>query len=157
MRRTDREVTNINDILEIVAKAKILHLGLFDNGYPYVVPLHYGYRYENECLVFYMHGAKEGHKLDLIRKNPNICIELECGIEMVSGGDNPCKYGSTFASVIGRGNAVVVNDEKEKIMALELLMKNQTGDNFSIDEKMSASVEIIKVSIPDFTAKSHPR
>lgn len=157
MRRSDREITDINVILNIVDKAKILHLGLFDNKYPYVVPLHYGYKYEDECLVFYMHGARGGHKLDLIRKSPNVCIELECDVELVSGGDDPCKYGATFASVIGRGNAVIVGDEKEKIKALELLMEMQTGQSFSIDEKMAASVEVIKVSIPDFTAKSRPK
>lgn len=157
MRRSDREITDINTILEIVNKAKILHLGLLDNEYPYVVPLHYGYKYADETLVFYMHGAKEGHKTDLIRKNPNVCIELECGIELLSGGDNPCKYGAAFASVIGRGNAVIMSSENEKIKGLELLMENQTGRRFSIDGKMAASVEVIKVLIPDFTAKSRSK
>ena len=41
MRRKDREITESNDILKIVDEAKILHLGLFDGDYPYVVPLHY--------------------------------------------------------------------------------------------------------------------
>lgn len=105
MRRVDREVRDINEILKIVDKAKILHLGLFDIEYPYVVPLHYGYEYKDGILIFYMHAAKEGHKLDLIRRNRNVCIELECDVEEIPGGDIPCKYGSTFASVIGRGYA----------------------------------------------------
>ena len=43
---------------------------------PYIVPLHYGYEYTEGILIFYMHCAKEGHKLDLIRSNPNVCIEV---------------------------------------------------------------------------------
>ena len=43
MRRKDREVTNISDILKIVDTAKVLRLGLFDGDYPYIVPLHCGY------------------------------------------------------------------------------------------------------------------
>ena len=35
MRRKDREVTDLDEILGIVAVAKILHLGLFDGEYPY--------------------------------------------------------------------------------------------------------------------------
>ena len=35
MRRIDREVTDINEMRQIVEKAKILHLGLFDSEYPY--------------------------------------------------------------------------------------------------------------------------
>ena len=52
-----------------------------------------------------MHCAKEGHKLDLIRSNPNVCIEVESDVELISGGDVACKYGASFASVIGRGRA----------------------------------------------------
>lgn len=53
MRRRDREVTDIDEILRIVDKAKILHLGLFDTDYPYIVPLHYGYEYRDGNLIFY--------------------------------------------------------------------------------------------------------
>ena len=65
MRRKDREVTNIIEILQIIEKAKVLHLALFDADYPYIVPLHYGYEYTEGILIFYMHCAKEGYKLDL--------------------------------------------------------------------------------------------
>lgn len=60
MRRKDREITDIGEILQIVDRAKILHLGLFDGEYPYIVPLHFGYAYENEMLTFFMHGARKG-------------------------------------------------------------------------------------------------
>jgi len=153
MRRTDREVTDINDILKIVDKAKILHLGLFDNGYPYIVPLHYGYEYKDGNLVFYIHAAKEGYKLDLIRKNPNVCIELECDVKLIPGGDIPCKYSSAFASVIGRGYAEILKDEQEKTAGLKLLMKNQTGREFEINERMAGTVEVLKVNVLSFTAK----
>ena len=157
MRRKDREVTEIDDILRIVDSAKILHLSLFDGEYPYIVPLHYGYEYSGNTLAFYMHGAKEGRKLDLIRNNPHVCIELECDVELVSGGENPCKYGSAYASVIGRGIAEIVEDDQEKVKALELLMKNQTGRTFGIDSRMAASVAVLKVSLSGFTAKSRPK
>ena len=157
MRRKDREVTEIDEILRIIDKAKILHLGLFDADYPYVVPLHYGYEYADGDLVFYMHCAKEGHKLDLLRANPCVCVELECDVETVSGGDIPCKYGSAFASVIARGRAETVTDEQEKRKGLSLLMKNQTGREFEISAQMASAVEVIKVTVSKFTAKSRPK
>lgn len=157
MRRKDREVTDINEILKIVDKAKILHLGLFDDEYPYIVPLHYGYEYKDGNLIFYMHCAKEGHKLDLIRNNHNVCVELECDVELISGEDIPCKYGSTFASVIGKGHAEILEDEQEKIIGLKLLMKNQTGRDFEIDERMANIVGVIKVTVHSFTAKANQR
>jgi len=157
MRRIDREVTDINEMRQIVEKAKILHLGLFDSEYPYVLPLHYGYEYVDGSLIFYLNSAKEGHKLDLIKSNPNVCIEMECNVELVSGGEVPCKYGAAYASVIGRGRAAMIDDVQEKIKGLSLLMKNQTGLEFTIDEQMASTVEVIKVIVDEFTAKSRPK
>ena len=154
MRRKDREIVEISEILKIIDKADVLHLGLFDDGYPYIVPLHYGYEYQDGRLVFYMHSAKEGHKLDLIRNDPNVCIELENGAELIPGGDIACAYGTAYASVIVRGHAEIVSDIQEKIKGLKLLMKNQTGRDFEIDEKMAATVVVIKAEARDFTAKS---
>lgn len=153
MRRKDREVTDISDILRIVEEAKILHLGLFDSDYPYIVPLHYGYEYLDGKLIFYMHCAKEGYKLDLIKKVPKVCVELECNVNLVSGGESPCSYSSTFASVIARGAATIVDSEQEKIHGLNLLMKNQTGQEFAIDGNMVKSVVVIKM-ISDLDRKS---
>jgi len=154
MRRKDREVTEIGEILQIVETAKVLHLGLFDEAYPYVVPLHYGYEYRDGTLVFYLHSAKEGHKLDLIGRDAHACVELECDVELVSGGEVPCRYGATFASVIGRGTAALVTDEQEKIRALRLLMQHQTGRDFAMDGQMAASVAVVAVTLSEFTAKA---
>ena len=156
MRRKDREVTELSDILGIVDGARVLHLGLFDEGYPYIVPLHYGYEYRDGKLIFYMHGAKEGRKLDLIRHNPNVCVELECGVEPISGGDVPCRYGAAYASVIGFGKAEIVTDEQRKIHGLKLLMAHQTGRDFEIDGGMAASVAVIAAEVAAFTAKARP-
>ena len=157
MRRKDREITRIEDILSIVDRAKVLRLGLFDDNFPYIVPLHFGYEYAEGKLIFYMHSAKEGHKLDLIRRNQNVCIELDCDTELMSGGDIPCSYSSSFASLIGRGLAEIVDDEQEKVRGLYLLMKNQTGREFEITTQMASAVAVIKVMVCDFSAKSKPK
>ena len=157
MRRKDREVTDIQPILHIIEKAKILRLELFDGEYPYVVPLHYGYEYAENRLVFYMHSAKEGHKLELIADNPRVCVELDGEAELISGGEVPCMYGSSFASVMGRGTAEIVSDENEKIKGLSLLMKHQTGRDFAFTGEMAATVAVIRVTLNKFTAKSKPK
>lgn len=157
MRRKDHEITRIEDILSIVDRAKVLRLGLFDDNFPYIVPLHFGYEYAEGKLIFYMHSAKEGHKLDLIRRNQNVCIELDCDTELISGGDIPCSYSSSFASLIGRGLAEIVDDEQEKVRGLYLLMKNQTGREFEITTQMASAVAVIKVVVCDFSAKSKPK
>ncbi|MCD8069244.1 MAG: pyridoxamine 5'-phosphate oxidase family protein [Lachnospiraceae bacterium] len=156
IRRKDRAVTDISQIIKIIDQAKILHLGLIDSGFPYIVPLHYGYEYDSneDMFVFYMHGAKAGRKIDLIRNNSNACIELETDIELDPADDIPCQYGSFYSSVIGQGYASMVDDLEEKRRALNLLMENQTGKTFEFTEKMAAAVAVIKVEIREYTAKA---
>ena len=76
MRRRDREVTDSNEIIHILDTGKVLHLGLVDQGKPYIVPMNYGYILEGNKIVFYLHGALEGRKLDIIRNNSDCCVQL---------------------------------------------------------------------------------
>ena len=155
MRRKDREVTDIAEIRKILDTADILHLGLFDGEYPYVVPVHYGYEFRDGTLVFYTHSAKEGHKLDLIRNNPAVCVEVDCDVETLPAAA-ACAYGSTFASVIARGKAEILEGAEEKAEALKILMKCQTGMDFPINAAMAGAVAVLKITADTFTAKRNP-
>lgn len=155
MRRRECEITDMNEILAIIDKSKIIHLGLCDQDQPYVLPMNYGYIYENGTLTFYLHGAKEGYKYELIRKNPKISFELECDV-IPFDGKVACQYGMSYSSVFGKGIAEVIDDVDEKIKSLTLLMKTQTGQNFEFNEKLVSIVNVIKVTVTEFTAKKRP-
>ena len=43
-----------------------------DDGYPYGVPINYVYDEKENALYF--HGAKEGHKIDAIKKSGKVCF-----------------------------------------------------------------------------------
>lgn len=154
MRRTDREVTDNRQIQSIIEQAKVVHIGMIDNDRPYVVPMQYGFVFADGQLTLYVHCAKEGRKLDIIKRNPRVFIELETEAAIISGGDIPCKYGSEYASVMGDGTVVVVEDVAEKIFGLQLLMKTQTGRDFDISEQMTKSVTVLRIDVPHVTAKS---
>ena len=156
MRRKDREITDLGEIEKILQKARYLHLGMVDGDAPYVVPLHYGDILEEGRLTFYMHSAKEGRKLDVIRANPKVFVEIDADEALISGGDNPCKYGAAYKSVMANGQARIVEDTAEKMGALAILMRTQTGREFAINEQMAASVAVIRVDADEYTAKSRP-
>lgn len=155
MRRKDREVLDKNEIKKLLDKTRVLRISLFDDNYPYIVPMHYGYEFIDDKLVFYMHCAKIGYKLDLIKKNNHACIELDNDISLISGEDIPCEYGSTFSSIISRGLVETLTDTDEKIHALKVLMRQQTGRDFEFDEKMVMSVEVIKFVSHEYSCKMH--
>ena len=46
MRRNDREVTEETEIRKVLDECKIVHLGFQDGGRVFVVPVNYGYSYE---------------------------------------------------------------------------------------------------------------
>ena len=154
MRRTDREVANEADIRTILDRARVLHLAMIDADRPYVVPLHYGYTLENGRLTLYLHSAKEGRKLDVLRRNDRVAFVLETDVSPVSGGDLPCKYGAVYVSVMGEGRAALLSDPAQTAAGLAVLMKTQTGRDFSITTAMADSVAVIRVDVEAFTAKA---
>ena len=155
MTRREQQVTDINEIIEILDKSKVVHVGMIDGDEPYVVPMNYGYILENDKLTIYLHGARRGRKIDVITKNPKVFYEMCCDITPFEG-EIACKYGITYASIMGRGTATLVEDVEEKKQALSLLMKAQTGKDFTFEDKFTTVVNIIKIDTLEFTAKKRP-
>ena len=156
MRRKDRQITDLEAIRAILDKAKVLHLAMIDGDRPYVVPLNYGYTLENGALTLYLHSAREGRKLDVLAKNGRVAFVLETDVSPISGGEIPCKYGAAYASVMGEGKAVLLTDPAEKAAGLQILMKIQTGREFTITEAMTESVAVLRVDVETYSAKSRP-
>lgn len=154
MRRKDREVTDINDLLSIVEECRICHLGLIDDKGMYIVPLNYGYEYINQRLNLYFHSAHVGRKIDAIINNPNVCIEMDCDHRLIEG-EKACDYSFGYKSIIGNGKASIVSDYNEKLKGLSLLMKHETQREFEFDQKMVNQVSVIKVEVTEFTGKYH--
>ena len=85
-----------------------------DGGWPYAVPL--SYAFDGEKLYF--HCAREGHKLDAIRR------EARASFCVVDRDDvKPAEYTSYFRSVIIFGSVRVLEDEAQKRAAIELLAR----------------------------------
>ena len=155
MRRRDREITDVSHIESILDECKYLHLGLADEGMPYVVPMNYGVTKDESDghYVIYLHGAHEGKKLDIIRKNPNCCFSLERNV-MPFEGRLACQYGMVYESIMGFGQIAIVDEPVEKMNALTALMKTQTGkDDFQFDAKMVSIVTVFRIDVKELTAK----
>lgn len=153
--RRELQITDLNEIISILDKSKIVHLGLAQGDEAYVVPMNYGYVMEGEKLTLYLHGAREGRKIDLMRANPKVFFEMECDLQPFEG-KTACHYGIAYASVMGRGTAEIVEDMEEKKKGLSVLMKTQTEKDFVFNDKMAAVVAIIRIDVTEYTAKRRP-
>jgi nitroimidazol reductase NimA-like FMN-containing flavoprotein (pyridoxamine 5'-phosphate oxidase superfamily) len=153
MRRKDREITNMEDILNIVKKCEVIRLALFDKEYPYIVPLNFGYSYEGNDIYFYFHCAREGKKLDLIGDNPKAGFELDCSHKLITG-EVACNYTMEFESVCGYGTIEQV-DKSQKVHALTQIMKQYSTDStFTFHEKHVEAVSVFKLKVEQITGKA---
>ena len=155
MTKRELQITDPEQIRAILDTAKVLRLGLAVNNEPYVVPMNYGYTMENGRLTLYLHSAVRGKKLDMIRANPNVFFELDCDLKPFDGV-KPCQYGLSYSSIMGRGKAVLVEDAEEKMEAMTVLMKTQTGKDFSFNEQLVSIVAVVRIDVAEYTAKHRP-
>ena len=153
MTRREHEINDRTEIIDILDRCSVVHLGLVDGDEPYVVPMNYGYTMDdNGKLTLYLHGATQGRKLDLMRKNPKVFLEMECDMQFFEG-DVACRYGMAYKSLMGRGTAVILEDPDEKMEGLTLFMKTQTGKDFTFNEKLVKVVSVIRIDVAEYTAK----
>ena len=155
MLRREREITDEEGLRHVLDASKVLYLGLTEDDQPYVLPMSYGYEWEDGHLALYMHGARKGYKYDVIAKNPKVSFAMDCDRKPFAG-DVACKYGMSYASVCGKGVASLVTDPGEKCRALTLLMATQTGQHFDFNEKLAGVVNVIRVDVTEFTGKRRP-
>lgn len=155
MTRRERQVTDEAFIRHILDTAKIVHLGMVDGDEPYVVPMNYGYVLEEGKLTLYLHGARRGRKIDVLRENPKVFFEMECDVRPFTN-EVACKYGMAYSSLMGNGRAVIVENVAEKQKSLTLLMQTQAKKTFAFTEKLADVVGVIRIDVERFTAKYRP-
>jgi len=151
MRRKDREVTDVSRMKEIVSRCKVCRLGLTDGKQAYIVPLNFGYDWD-DALTLYFHSAKEGRKLDILKENPRVCFEMDIDGRLIES-PTACNYGYAFASVMGEGEVEFIEDDGQKAYALTNLMLCQTGKEVPISAEMAKGVCVYKVRAESVSCK----
>ena len=153
MRRKDREVTDRAEIIEIMKACDVCRIGMVDEeGCAYIVPLNFGLEADDEHITLYFHSAKEGHKLDLLRKNPNVSFEMDCDHQLVFNEEK--RYCSmSFRSVMGRGRISFIEDPEEKLRLLTFMTDSYHEDHFDFDPRAAAVTTVYKLEVETMTAK----
>ncbi len=153
MRRKDRELTDVQDILSIIEKCDSCNLGLSQNNMPYVVPINFGYTFENDKLTMYFHGARDGKKLDIIAQNPNACFSLDRAHQLVTN-ENAAQYSMLYESVMGFGKIQVLQNVDEKRVGLAAVMRKYAPDReFQFPDEMLNHVCVMRLDVEELTGK----
>lgn len=149
MRRKDREIIDSELIEKIVSTALICRVGMIDDGRPYIVPMNFAY--QDKCL--YLHSAREGQKIEILKRNNQVCFEMELDTELVKS-KQPCKWSMRYLSVIGFGKAHFIDDLLTKQASLDLIMQKYSASQpYQYPEQILSKLLIIKVEIEEITGK----
>lgn len=148
MRKAAREITERGELEEILARAEILFLALHDEPAPYVVPLTFAYAEG----AFWFHGAPEGTKLDLIRRDPRVGFSAVADARTVPGA-TACDFAATGASVVGRGTARIVADPGERRRGLDALMRRHGMDRPAYRAESLARTCVVRVDVEELRGK----
>lgn len=152
MRRKDREITDFTEMLKIIAKCDTCRLALFDDEYPYIVPLNFGEDVTNGQLTLYFHCATEGTKLDLIKKNNKASFEMDCEHNILLYVERmSCTMG--YESVIGQGEIEMIEDVQEKLHALRVIMRHYHNEEFKFNEKMAEVTAVFQLKVNHISGK----
>ena len=123
MIRSDREITDRDEIVAVMKKCDSLTLALNDtDGWPYAVKLNFGLDIaEDGTIRIYFHSASAGHKLELIRRDDRAAFEMDCEHRLQYFPERGyCTM--AYESAAGRGRVRVL-DEDEKPEALAKIMR----------------------------------
>lgn len=115
VRRKEREITDPDEMRQVLKVTKYVTVALCMDGEPYLVSLSHGYDQTKSCLYF--HCAPEGKKLIYAKANPQVWGQavLDFGVT------EECDY--AYTSVHFQGKLSLISDLNEKKHAMEVLVR----------------------------------
>lgn len=147
-RRQDR-ILDTEKAFDLLINGEYGFLAMNNNGNPYGIPISYVY-HENKI---YLHCAPEGEKLEYIRKNPSVCFCV-VGTTIVQ----PAKFTTVYESILAFGDIIIVEDDDEKMKALELLVDKYSPDFKEIGKKYAkgsfSRTLVLRIDIKHVSGKS---
>ena len=150
MKKHNQEIKSKAVIEEILSNSKICRIAMLDNGKPYLLPFNYGYK--DNCI--YIHSAPEGKKIDLLKKNNEVCFEIEYKAEIIKDFKS-CKWATKYRSVVGYGNIEIITDYEHKKNGLDIIMTHNgsSKENNIYEKRQIELLVILKLNISWITGK----
>lgn len=151
MRRKDREILDIHEIYDIANRCDTIRLGIQGNEFPYVVPVSFGAVLNGQTITIYFHCATEGMKIDLLRRNPKVCVEAD-----VFYKTEKTDHGITtrYESVIGFGTCELLEAAEEKTAGLRAVLDHYGYFDYPLQQCRALTHTLVgKITVETITGK----
>ena len=153
MRRSDQEIKEYQEILDVLNKCDVIRLGINTTDYPYIVPMNFGFEDTKPLMTIYLHSASEGLKLDLIQKDNRVGFEADCSHNLISR-DSACSYTMEYESITGYGVIRICDDNDWKRLGLQAIMRHyEPNRDFEFTEQQLEAVCVLQVDVMQITGK----
>jgi nitroimidazol reductase NimA-like FMN-containing flavoprotein (pyridoxamine 5'-phosphate oxidase superfamily) len=149
MRTAKKEITDRAELEEILSRADVLYLALHDTPAPYVIPLTFAYA--DGALWF--HCAREGTKLDLIRRDPRVGFSAVADAR-VEPGAAACDFTARGRSVVGRGTARICADPAERRRGLDALVRRYGRERPDYRPDSFERTCVVRIGVEELRGKS---
>lgn len=152
MRRANKEIKERNIIIDLLHGCHVGRLGTVGrDGYPMVKPLNFAYHDGK----IYFHSAREGEKIDDVKRDNRVCFEADLPIALVKSAGSPCSAEYLYRSVIAKGRAHIVEELSERLFALKLLMEKYQpeGGYGEFPEEKLKITGIVRIDIEEMAGK----
>jgi uncharacterized protein len=156
MRRLDRKIEDQKALRRLLSYQQYLTLSMADADEPYAVPL--GYIYDEETNTIYFHCAKDGKKVEFLKRNPRVwaVVVLDEGVQ-----EGACV--NLYASAMFSGRVEWVEEASEKKKAMNLFAEKLSRDAASVKQRLQAifgsnesalaGVVFAKIKVEELTGK----
>lgn len=157
VRRRDKEVPRPAAVLEVLARGEVARVAMVTPEGPYVVPVSYAVLppERGEPLRLVVHGAREGRKVDALRRDPRVCVEVSVDVATVPAA-RACDVTVRYRSVIAFGRAVFLEDRAARARALAAIAERYAPGLPPIDEAEARKLAILEIRIEAATCKASP-
>lgn len=140
-------------VADVLNRAEYATLALADDEGLYSVPVNFGFK----DGVLYLHSGRKGRKIEALRRaaasGAPVAFSAATKLEMKTG-ERACQWGYKFHCVLGSGTVSIVEDPKEQLAALGVIMQKYAGsDSFPYEEKLLGITAVAAIRVVRATAR----
>jgi len=153
LRRKDLEVTGKENIDPILQACRVCRIAMISEGKPYILPMVFGYEWEGERLVLYLHCGLKGRKNDALRSCPQTCFEMDREEGLIGEGGPAHRHSRAFSCIIGEGAVEFAENNDQRRYGFDRIMEHQTGrSGWSYVDAYLATTEVLRIRADSFQA-----
>ena len=137
----------------IIDEAPICHLGFVDDDSPFVIPTIHA----RDGDTIYLHGSPASRMLRLMKQGLPVCVTVTI-LDGIVAARSVFHHSMNYRSAVVLGQARLVDDEDERLRAMEMITEHVLPGRWS-EARHPSDVEnngtlIVAVPIEEFSVKS---